>query len=408
VAGGMRGEHMRRANLSALLRHVHAAPRTRSQLSEATGLTRTAIASLVSTLVDAGLVVEADSAARNGPGRPSPVVSGSPTKVVLAVEIAPDSLAVGVVALGGVVLHIERLIEPQVGRGPHDAVASVRALADRAIAIAASTSRHLAPATNASGLDVVGMGVAVAGVVARAAGRVLVAPNLGWRDVALGETVASAFGRRWPVAVANEADLGMLAEWGRGAAVGREHVVYISGEAGVGGGVLVAGVPLRGAAGFAGELGHLPVNPDGARCRCGARGCWETEIGEAAILRRAGQRRPRKGRATDALLDRARRGDPTARAALEVTGRWLGTGIAGLVNIFDPELIVLGGFFAQAFDHFDDAIVDELETRSLTGTRPVVDVVSAALGIDATLIGAAELGFEPILDDPLGANLTRS
>jgi len=242
----------------------------------------------------------------------------------------------------------------------------------------------------------------VAGVVDRADGRVVLAPNIGWRDVRLQDLVVAAFDHVAPVTVANEADLGMLAECGRGAAVGRRNVVYISGEAGVGGGVLVDGVPLRGATGYAGELGHIPVNPDGGRCRCGASGCWETEIGEAAVLRRAGVRRARQGRrSVEALLASAAQSDDRALAAMRETGRWIGVGLAGLVNLLNPEIVVLGGFFAEAFEHLRPSLLAELEARALAATRSGVTIVPAALGIDAALIGAAELGFESVLSDPV-------
>jgi predicted NBD/HSP70 family sugar kinase len=392
AAVGMRSEHVRRANLSTVLRRVHAAPLTRSQLSEATGLTRTAIASLVATLVEEGLVREDDSAARTGPGRPSPVVSGAKSKVSVGVEITADTIAVAVVALGGAILASARVPRPDGRAGPAQVVRAVVDLASAALGGDVPSP----PRT------VLGVGVAVAGVVDRTDGRVVVAPNIGWSDVPLRTLVADAFQGRVPVAVANEADLGMLAECGRGAAVGRRDVVYISGEVGVGGGVLVDGVPLRGASGFAGELGHIPVRPDGVRCRCGARGCWETEIGEAAVLRRASGQRARRGRrAVEALLARATDRDDAALAALRETGEWIGVGLSGLVNLLNPELIVLGGFFAEAFEHLQPGLVAELDARALAATRARVSIVPAALGIDAALIGAAELGFEAVLADPV-------
>jgi len=391
TAAGMRGEHVRRSNLSTVLRQVHASPRTRSQLSETTGLTRTAIASLVATLVEAGLVREDDSAERSGPGRPSPVVSVNTTNVAIAVEIAADSVAVAAVSLDGSILAIDRVPRSRQRSSVEDVVHALHGLASSVMAGLGGS------------LDVLGIGVAVAGVVDPVAGRVVVAPNIGWRDVPLRDLVSEAVEHRWPVGIANEADLGMLAECERGAAVGRRHVVYISGEAGVGGGVLVDGVPLRGIAGFAGELGHIPVHPDGGRCRCGAQGCWETEVGEAAVLRRSGSRRSGGRRALDAVLTRAADGDAVALDALHETGRWLGVGLAGLVNLLNPELVVLGGFFAEAFEHLQPAVLDELDARALSATRGAVTVVPAALGIDAALIGAAELGFETVLADPVGS-----
>ena len=390
----MRGSHVRQANLSAVLRRIHAEPSTRAQLSEATGLTRTAIASLVSTLAGAGLVVERDAVAGGGPGRPSPLVSPADGAVSVGVELDVESVAVTVVDLGGAVLSNRRIPRVEVGPHPEDAVAVAALVAREALAAGGSAGRF----------DVLGVRVAVAGVVDRQAWRVVVAPNLGWFDVPIGRMVGEVIDRRLPVAVANDADLGMLAECARGAATGRRDVVYVSGGTGVGGGALVDGTRLRGSAGFDGEIGHVPVNPKGARCRCGSRGCLESEVGEGAVLRRARRRRSRRGRADlDALVSRALAGtDAVAVESLTEAGRWLGVGLSGVINVLNPERVVLGGFFAAAFPLLRTPLLAELDRRVLAPTRAAVDVVPAALGPDAALLGAAELGFEAVLADPLG------
>ena len=195
---------------------------------------------------------------------------------VLALEITVDSLAVAAVGLGG-----ETLDEARVDRGRD------RISVDETIADLAQLARVLL-ARLPERDSLIGIGVAVVGIVRRADGFVTMAPNLGWRDVPLGERLAVALDTTLPIVVANEADLGALAEWRRGAAVGADHVLFVSGEVGVGGGIIVDGRQLTGAAGYGGEIGHMPVNPDGSRCRCGSIGCWETEVGEGALLRRAG------------------------------------------------------------------------------------------------------------------------
>jgi predicted NBD/HSP70 family sugar kinase len=218
--------------------------------------------------------------------------------------------------------------------------------------------------------------------------------------VPLAASIGRGLGVAVPVEVANEADLGVLAEHRRGAAVGVDDVVFISGEVGVGGGILVGGRPLEGAEGYGGEVGHLPVNPNGATCRCGSTGCWETEIGERALLTRAG-RDPNGGRpAIDAVLAAAREGSPRDLQALEEVGHWLGVGLAGLVNVFNPKLVVLGGLFGRIHPFVMQTVSAVLDNRALQASRELVRVVPAALGSDAPLLGAAELGFEPLLEDP--------
>ncbi len=203
-----------------------------------------------------------------------------------------------------------------------------------------------------------------------------------------------------PVFVANDADLGALVEHRRGAAMGCDHVLFISGEYGVGGGLIIDGKPLTGVAGYGGEVGHMPVNPSGTACRCGSVGCWETEVGEAALLRLAG-RAPGGGRGeVDAVLREAEAGSPAALSALDQVGRWIGVGLAGFVNLLNPQLVVLGGVFGRMHPFVARTLEEELDRRALAAPRRLVRIVPATLGADAPLLGAAELALEPLLDDP--------
>jgi predicted NBD/HSP70 family sugar kinase len=200
--------------------------------------------------------------------------------------------------------------------------------------------------------------------------------------------------------VANEADLGGLAEHRRGAAVDVDDVVYVTGEVGVGGSVTVGGQPLVGSAGYASELGHMAVNPRGTACGCGSLGCWETEIGERAMLVRAGRDAAGGRDAVTELIDAAVDGEPAACAALDEVAGWLGIGLATLVNVFNPTLVVLGGVFERIHPLVGDAVERVLAQRSLLASRELVRVVPGELGVDAPILGAAELAFEELLADP--------
>jgi predicted NBD/HSP70 family sugar kinase len=147
-------------------------------------------------------------------------------------------------------------------------------------------------------------------------------------------------------------------------------------------------------------VGHIPFDPDGLPCRCGARGCWETRIGEEALLRLAGHRADGGRTAVEAVLAEATAGDARALAALDEVGRWLGIGLAGLVNILDPSLIVLGGRFAWIHPFVAETIDRELDRRALRAPRRLVRIEPSRLGLDAPLAGAAELAFEAFLSDP--------
>jgi predicted NBD/HSP70 family sugar kinase len=387
---GQRSETVRRSNLSAIVRELHAGgPLSRSDLVARTGLTRSAIRGLIGELAAADLVSEERALSQGAPGRPSPLVYLNPHgAVVLALEIAVDSLAVAVVGLGGTVFEVHRVDRPS-GHASVDAIA-----ADLAQLAAPALARHAGPE------PLVGIGASVVGVVRRSDGFVSMAPNLGWRDVPLGTALATAFGASVPISVANDADLGVLVEHRRGAAKGLDHVLFISGEYGVGGGLIAGGQPLTGAAGYGGEVGHMPVNPNGIACRCGSIGCWETEVGEGALLRLAGHP-PGGGRGElDSVLDEAEAGSPAALSALDQVGHWLGVGLAGLINILNPELVVLGGVFGRIHPFVVGTLEGELDRRALSAPRALVRIVPATLGVDAPLLGAAELAFEPLLTDP--------
>ncbi len=388
---GQRSETVRRANLAAIVRELHVrGPQSRSELVARTGLTRTAIRALIGELVAGELLVEERGPLAGAPGRPSPLVRPRPGAVlVLAIQVAVDSLAAALVGVGGAPLERVRIRRPRGHLSVDEIVADLRDLTERL-----PIPRHRR--------QIAGVVLAMAGLVRRADGMVARAPNLGWNDVPLGERLAAVLDLEVPVAVANEADLAAMAELRRGAARGADDLLMVWGEVGVGGGLIVDGKPVTGVAGYAGEIGHMSVNPAGRRCGCGSIGCWETEIGEGALLRLAG--RPEDGGSdeVDAVLADAAAGEAPAVAALEEIGHWLGIGLANLVNILNPRVIILGGLFAQAFPFIDRALDRELDRMALRGPRGLVRVAPAGLGIDAPLVGAAELALEPFLADPAG------
>jgi predicted NBD/HSP70 family sugar kinase len=386
---GQRSETVRRSNLSAIVRAVHLrGPLSRSELVRHTGLTRSAIRGLIGELVSGGLLTETRSAPDGAPGRPSPRVHPDPDGAsVVALEVNVDSLAVARVGLGGSVDRLVRVDRPRAHVTLDEIVTDLVELAGPVLA-------------SVSGDELIGIGVAVAGVVRRRDGVVRLAPNLGWTDEPLGDRLAAALRTDVPIAVGNEADLGGLAEHRRGAAIGEANVVYVAGEVGVGGHITVGGQSLDGAAGYAGEVGHMVVNPGGAPCACGSFGCWETMIGERAMLVQA--RRPATGgaAAVDNLVAAAIAGDPAALAGVAHVGTWLGIGLASLVNIFDPTLVVLGGVLGRIHALVASELDAALDRHALPAARELVRVVPGDLGVDAPIIGAAELAFEPMLADP--------
>lgn len=385
---GNNQESLRRHNLGTLLAHVHhEGSVSRAELTSRMGLNRSTIAGLVGELVELGAVAEAapggQGARRVGAGRPSLDVRPAGESVyVVAVDVGVATLQVARVGLGGQVLARVS------GRTP-----ASRAPAALATATVRLVRRVVADAPPAAAF--LGVGIGVPGVVRERDGMVRFAPNLGWQDVPLARLVRERTSAGLAVQVANDADLGVLAEHTRGAAMGHDNVVFLMGDVGLGGGVVVDGRPLHGIGGYAGELGHLQVNSRGRTCRCGSRGCWETEVCAPAIGRAL--RMPGAG-----VPELAARLQAVQRPseALRAVGRYLGVGLGNVVNVLNPEVIVLGGLLRSLLPAVREATMDALAASSLQAPREQVRVVLPGLGGDAVLVGAAERRFETMLADP--------
>lgn len=376
---------MRRHNLGTVLAHLHRDGQlSRADLTARLGLNRSTIGALVGELVSLGLVVEtAPSGGRGGAGRPSLDVRPNPhAAVVVAVEVGVDVLSGALVGLGGQVLVRASTPTPP-SRRPDLVAGAVVRLARRLVAGAPEAAVLL------------GLGVGVPGVVREPGGVVRFAPNLGWVDVPLADLLRSRMSADLRVTVGNDADLGALAEHTRGAAVGCDDIVFLAADAGVGGGVIVGGHPLHGVGGYAGELGHLMVNPRGRTCRCGSRGCWETEIGAEAI----GAALRLESTDLDSLAGRLRQVHRPS-AALRSVGRYLGLGLGCIVNVLNPEVVVLGGVLRTLYPVVSADVDQALASVALQAPREQVRVLVPALGGDSVLLGAAEKAFEPVLTDP--------
>jgi predicted NBD/HSP70 family sugar kinase len=215
----------------------------------------------------------------------------------------------------------------------------------------------------------------------------------------LASRLRSRLGPAVPILCRNDANLGAVAEHMRGIGSGIDNLVYLYAEVGVGGAVIVDGRPLEGASGYGGEVGHMRVNPEGALCRCGSRGCWETEVGEDALVTRAG-RKPGGRRAVDEVLAAAAAGEPNAARAVMRIAEWLGIGLANIVNCFNPELVVLGGLFADILAMAGPALVAQMRVGVVTPAQLRVSLVGPSLGRESVLLGAAEVAMEAVLRNP--------
>ncbi|MEP6851684.1 MAG: ROK family transcriptional regulator [bacterium] len=391
-----RPDAIRRQNLQALLAELHHhGELSRAELTQRLGLNRSTIGALVAELRTRGLVCERAPDTRRGAGRPSYLVGPRPGDgpYALAIDIDVRQYTVAAVGLGGRVLARRSAPIPL----PTPPVQHV--VTDLARACAAlRTDLPL-------GAWAVGIGVSVPGTVRRHDGRVLVAPNLDWHDLDLAELIRMTFATDLPVTTANDADLAALAEHLRGAARGVDDVLYIQGRVGVGGGVIADGVPMHGALGLAGEIGHMTLDPNGPRCHCGNRGCFETFVGEEAILRRGGRSEPVGLDGVSLVVAAAAAGDPVAIQAVAEVSESLGLGLASLANVLNPAVIVIGGFLAALAEHHLDLIRAAFADHMRSAPPEDVEIRVTGLGADAALLGAAEVAFSVLLSAPADLSL---
>jgi predicted NBD/HSP70 family sugar kinase len=293
----------------------------------------------------------------------------------LGLEINVDYLAVRVLDLTGGVRFAARRERDNRGSRPKKVLGELQDLAMAALA-----------ETHRLGLEAAGAVLAVSGPVGD--GVLFSAPNLGWQDVRAADLLRLPI----PVELDNEANLAALGELWYGD--GERDFLYVSGEIGIGAGLVVNGVLFAGATGLAGELGHVVVAPEGAPCRCGGSGCLETYAGQEALL--AAGNVP----SVPALLAALERGDGAALAACAAAGRALGIALTSAVNLLDLDRIVLGGVFTQLYPWLSGPVSEVLDTRlgGLRGTPPAL--TASRLGGDAATLGAAGRVIHRVLADP--------
>lgn len=392
---------IRRSNLSLVLRHVsERGQSSRSAVALATGLNKTTITSLVNELQARGLLKEIGPRHAGSVGRPSLVLAldGSRTGA-LGMEVNVDYIAAFATDLAGRVLIDRRIGFDAMEAGPDRSLDKLATVISRAVAD-----------LDRLGVALSGVTVAVPGLIEASTCTVTLAPNLGWREVPVADRlVAAGVPADVPITIDNDANLAALAECSSGVAMGVSDLVYLTGEVGVGCGIISGGRPYRGADGFAGEVGHVVVDPAGDLCGCGRTGCWETKVGLAALVRMAtpdhaygtDQRFVRDPEERLAEIEQRRaEGDLRVDAAVIEVGRWLGRGAALLVNLFNPRMIVLGGYFARLADRLIPVAQKELERSSVAMAAGRCRFAISEFGFGAASRGAAHVVTERVLSDP--------
>jgi glucokinase-like ROK family protein len=393
---------VREINLSAIMNNLHKhAPISRATLAEITGLNKTTVSSLIQELLELKFVREVGLESA-GTGRPAILLELNPTAgYMVSAEIGVDFISVMCTnfAIEPVWQHKENT-RPEMGQ---------QAILDRSLTLL----RQGVKAGSDSCKSLLGLAVGVPGLVDQRDGIILFAPNLGWQNIPLRDTLHQTFDTH--IFINNEANLATLGEYYFGAAQGYHEVLYVSAGVGLGGGVIHNGQLFNGGTGLAGEFGHMTMDPEGEPCNCGNRGCWETQASQSALFRYI-QQAVNKGKQLGILLemtegnldrltvplivDAAHSNDTVALQALNLVGRHLGIGIASLVNALNPELVVFGGILSLAGEFLLPIIHEQLEQRALRWSETAVEVVLAQHGLDSCVMGGIATIYQSILTHP--------
>lgn len=392
---------IREINLSIILNALRdRSPLSRAALAVATGLNKTTVSSLVQQLLDAQLITET-GVGKNLTGRPGILLElNASAGAMIGVEIGVDYISV---ILTDFAAHIIWRHQERTDR--RDSQQTILHHAFAAIEAAMQQAERLP-------LTVLGIAMGVPGLIDAQSGALLLAPNLGWENVPLRQMLQARFDV--PVMVDNEGTMAAFGESYFGIARGSRNVLYVSAGVGIGGGLVLDGRIYPGSAGFAGEVGHMTLELDGALCNCGNRGCWETLASQSAVFQRVHeaiasgatsslarfQNGKRESLTIPLVVRASESGDAVARQALWETGEYVGVGLANLINALNPEMVVFGGILSLAKEFLMPVIQETVRARALRWSGRSAQVVVAAYGSDACVMGAVAMIYDQILRQP--------
>ncbi|MFN8382825.1 MAG: ROK family transcriptional regulator [Anaerolineales bacterium] len=398
--------YIRETNLSSVLRLIHSqAPISRAQLAVITGLNKSTVSSLVDELIERNLVHEAGSNS-SGAGRPATLLEiNSQAGLIIGVELGVDFVSVAVTDfLGNIIWRRREDANPNEGQ---------QKMIEQTLRIA----KEAMTAGKKKNTPFLGMGLATPGTVDIKEGMLIFAPNLHWRNVPFGKIFSEQ--TKLKVFVENDANAAATAEHLFGTTRKCQDFLFVFAGVGIGGGLFLNGKIYRGKNGYAGEIGHSPImaEPTSTVCHCGNRGCWETYANQYSIIQRVQARLEVKRTSiipklmadhnsplTIPLIKQAAdAGDKEAIDSFAEAGHAMGQGFAGLINIFNPDKIVLGGPLSVAGEYLLPSIKETMKRHSMPEIDQQVEVLLSPFGPDASLIGAIAIVADDILSLPSGS-----
>lgn len=391
-------EKVRKVNRSLILNTLRLhAPTSRAQVAAITGLTRGTVSNIVNVLIEDGLIFE-DKLEDSKIGRPSILLGLRPDGgAVVGVEIGVNFISVLLTNFVAETLwKIRKTISPS--QSQTEIISQAEKYIDQALSVAKE-----------NGLRLLGIGVGVPGLVNTRQGNLIIAPNLHWTNVPLRLIWNQRF--HLPIYIENEANLAALGEYYFGVARNVDNFICLTSDIGLGGGIMIDGRLFRGGRGYGGEIGHIQRNPQGEKCGCGRIGCWETQVGPRAVLQRV--KKEFQTHHDQSLLNAcsgdlnnltfeivvqfALNGDVICRQAIEEVAINLGVGIADLVNIFNPDLIVIGGAFISAKDIMHSIIEKTIFSNALQPSIDNLKIKFSERSTEACVLGAVAVVLDDIL-----------
>ncbi len=392
---------VRKFNTAVVLNTIrHHAPLSRAEVAKHTGLNRSTVSQIINTLLDRKLVQETILQS-DRVGRPGLLLELNPAGgFAIGLEIGVNYITLVMTDfLANVLWRERRKLEPNIN-------------IDQILETAYKMTEASIKKGYALNLTPLGIGLGVPGLVDLQHGELKFAPNLGWTNIPISSLWSKHF--NLPIFVDNEAKAAALGEYYFGAARGEQNFIFLTGGVGLGAGIMIDGQLFRGSHGFASEVGHMIMDPNGEQCGCGKFGCWETQVSPRAVIRRF-RESLRQGlpsmvmQSADNDLDNimfetianaARQGDHAATAAIQEVGEHLGFGIANLVNVFNPDLVILGGELNYAGDLLLPVVRKIVNNNALELECQNLIIAASAHGQDACVMGAIALVLDDILHEP--------
>ncbi|MBD0382517.1 ROK family transcriptional regulator [Paenibacillus sedimenti] len=368
---------VKKINKSIVLHHIRSdSPISRARIAEITGLTKATVSSLVNELIESSLAHEIGAGESSGGRKPMMLLFNGTAGYAIGVDLGVHDILAVLTDLTGKVVEEYRV--------QHD-----NASVEQVVGLLKASIRELIRRAPDSVYGIIGIGIGVPGICDEN-GNLLFAPNLGWENVPLQQQVEEEFDI--PVVIDNEANAGAVGEKQFGAGKDTANLVYVSIGIGIGAGIIIKGELYRGATGFSGEIGHISIQHDGPKCRCGSLGCWELYASEHALLEKA---RIELGESADleSLLRMADAGEPAVSRLFERLSYYLGVGVVNIINGYNPDFIILGGRLARAEKWLMQPLQTVLEKRSLPHPREQLNVEFSSLGDRSTVLGASSFAI---------------